>query len=90
MQLDRSSGATAAAFIGSPLIGDVERLLCPWGVTAFGATCLLRPTLNPAPRAVAQVADELDALVVLDRARRVDGQRLGCGGTGDTAWYAPT
>ena len=79
MQLDRSSGATTAGFVGSTLICEVARLLCPRGVTAFGATCLLRHTLNPAPRAVAQVADELDALVVLGRARRVDGQRLGCG-----------
>ena len=68
---------------------EVERLLCRRGVTAFGATCLLRHTLNPAPQAVARVADELDDLVVLGRARRVDGQRLGRGGTGDTAWYTP-
>ena len=66
---------------------EVERLLCRRGVTAVGATCLLRHTLSPAPRAVAEVADALDALVVDGRARRVDGVRMSNGGIADTIWY---
>ncbi len=75
--------------IGS-LLEDVERLLaaCPRGLTAHATASLLRRTESPAPFQVAAVAEELDALVALGRARRLDGQRrTGYGGAGDAMWF---
>jgi type IV pilus biogenesis protein CpaD/CtpE len=73
------------------LASDVAQLLagCRRGMTAYGAAAILRSTSTPAPHHVAAVAEELDALVAVGQARRVDGQRrLGHGGRADTMWFS--
>jgi hypothetical protein len=91
----RHDGCRRAQAPGAPPAGtiagdDVARILAGSrrGMTAHGMAAILRSTSTPAPHHVAAVAEELDALVLLGRARRVDGQRrLGHGGRADTAWY---
>jgi hypothetical protein len=43
--------------------------------------------VHPSAREVAAAADALDALVNRGRAQRVEGERLGGGGTSSTIWY---
>lgn len=45
------------------------------------------PCLHPGKPKVAAMADALDAMVVEGKATRVDGERLGNGGTDSTVWY---
>lgn len=39
------------------------------------------------PSQVEAMADVLDAMVTAGQAKRVDGDRLGTGGSGSTVWY---
>ncbi len=54
-------------------------------------TCARRGAVNlcvhPSEREVAAAADALDALANRGRAQRVQGERLGTGGTSSTIWY---
>lgn len=72
------------------------------GVTARGLTILwMRPhqcvdcrqrrsaglCMHPSETKVEAMADVLDAMVAGGSAKRLDGQRLGNGGTDSTIWY---